>query len=254
MAQIMFETFNVQGLCIQFPTFLSLLGAGKFTGTVLDLGEGITQCNAIFDGYIVPNTLEILDFAGKDLTEYMTTIFKEKGKIFLTQYEKEICQKIKEKVCYTTYYDYEEEIESVDPYEYELPDGTLINIKDLRIKCPEILFKPSLLKKDGNGIAQICYNSIEKCIDERKDLYNCIVLSGGSSMFEGLKDRLSREIQYLAPDSMKDEVKVIAIPERKNLVWIGGSILTSISSFESMWITKTEYEESGATIVHSKCQ
>ena len=52
---------------------------------------------------------------------------------------------------------------------------------------------------------------------------------------------------------MKEEVKVIASPERKFIAWIGGSILSMLSSMESMWITKTEYEESGATIVERKC-
>ncbi len=52
---------------------------------------------------------------------------------------------------------------------------------------------------------------------------------------------------------MKEKVKVIASPERKFSIWIGGSILSSISTFESVWITKTEYEESDATIVHRKC-
>ena len=72
-------------------------------------------------------------------------------------------------------------------------------------------------------------------------------------MYNGLPERLTKEIKALAPESMKEEVKVIASPERKFAVWIGGSILSSISTFESMWITKTEYEESGAIIVHRKC-
>ena len=73
-------------------------------------------------------------------------------------------------------------------------------------------------------------------------------------MLQGLGNRLKKEINELAPESMKEEVNVITIPERKNGAWIGGSLLSSISNFESKFITKTEYEESGASIVHSKCQ
>ena len=40
---------------------------------------------------------------------------------------------------------------------------------------------------------------------------------------------------------------------RKYSAWIGGSILGSLNSFASMWITKTEYEEAGPSIVHRKC-
>merc|ERR1719192_2835676 len=59
------------------------------------------------------------------------------------------------------------------------------------------------------------------------------------------------EITALAPNTMK--IKIIAPPERKYSVWIGGSILASLSTFQSMWISKEEYDESGASIVHRKC-
>ena len=62
---------------------------------------------------------------------------------------------------------------------------------------------------------------------------------------------MMKEIRGLAPSSMK--VKVIAAPERKYSVWIGGSILASLSTFTDMWITREEYDECGAAIVHRKC-
>lgn len=91
-----------------------------------------------------------------------------------------------------------------------------------------------------------------KCdIDIRKDLYGNIVMSGGSTMYPGIAERMQKEITAQAPSTMK--VKIIAPPERKYSVWIGGSILSSLSTFQSMWITKTEYDESGPSIVHRKC-
>lgn len=74
-----------------------------------------------------------------------------------------------------------------------------------------------------------------KCdVDIRKDLYGNIVLSGGSSMFPGIADRMSKEITALAPSSMR--IKVVAPPERKYSVWIGGSILASLSTFQQVSI------------------
>ncbi len=67
----------------------------------------------------------------------------------------------------------------------------------------------------------------------------------------GLSDRMSKELTQLAPSAMK--IKVVAPPERKYSVWIGGSILSSLSTFQQMWIAKSEYEESGPSIVHRKC-
>ena len=49
------------------------------------------------------------------------------------------------------------------------------------------------------------------------------------------------------------KIKIIAPPERKYSVWIGGSILASLSTFQQMWISKQEYDESGPSIVHRKC-
>ncbi|BAH91488.1 Os01g0964400 [Oryza sativa Japonica Group] len=75
--------------------------------------------------------------------------------------------------------------------------------------------------------------------------------SGRTTMFPGIADRMSKEITALAPSSMK--IKVVAPPERKYSVWIGGSILASLSTFQQMWISKDEYDESGPAIVHRKC-
>ena len=59
---------------------------------------------------------------------------------------------------------------------------------------------------------------------------------------------MQKEITSLAPSSMK--VKIVAPPERKYSVWIGGSILASLSTFQQMWISKQEYDEAGPSIVH----
>ena len=136
--------------------------------------------------------------------------------------------------------------------DYELPDGQVITVGSERFRCPEALFKPQFIGLEANGIHETVYNSIMKCdIDVRKDLYANIVLSGGTTMYEGLADRLSKEVTNLAPNSMK--IKVVAPPERKYSVWIGGSILSSLSTFASMWVKKEEYDESGPGIVHKKC-
>uniref|UniRef100_A0A8C7P3J5 Actin, alpha, cardiac muscle 2 n=2 Tax=Salmoninae TaxID=504568 RepID=A0A8C7P3J5_ONCMY len=102
------------------------------------------------------------------------------------------------------------------------------------------------------GEKRTTYNSIMKCdIDIRKDLYANNVLSGGTTMYPGIADRMQKEITALAPSTMK--IKIIAPPERKYSVWIGGSILASLSTFQQMWISKQEYDEAGPSIVHRKC-
>jgi actin len=108
------------------------------------------------------------------------------------------------------------------------------------------------LGKEFPGLHELTYQSIMKCdVDVRRDLYGNIVMSGGTTMFKDIDKRLNKEVVALAPSSMK--IKVVAPPERKYSVWIGGSILSSLSTFQTMWITKSEYDESGPSIVHRKC-
>ncbi|CAJ1075871.1 actin beta like 2 [Xyrichtys novacula] len=78
-----------------------------------------------------------------------------------------------------------------------------------------------------------------------------ILTERGTTMYPGIADRMQKEITALAPSTMK--IKIIAPPERKYSVWIGGSILASLSTFQQMWISKQEYDESGPSIVHRKC-
>merc|ERR1712224_989405 len=102
------------------------------------------------------------------------------------------------------------------------------------------------------GVHDCTFQTIMKCdVDIRKDLYANIVLSGGTTMFPGIAERMTKELVSLAPSSMK--VKIVAPPERKYSVWIGGSILSSLSTFQTMWISKEEFDESGPSIVHRKC-
>ena len=253
ISQMMFETFNVRGLYIANSAILSLLSAGKFTGIVIESGGDLTHFVPIYDSTVISHAYIYENYAGKDLTLFLMKHLNDVDHEFVKPDEKEIVESIKEKVCYVAL-DFEEKLKCIEPFDYELPDGAHVIIKDQRIRCPEVLFKPDMINKDGVGIAKACYNSIQKCdLDKRKDLYNNIVLSGGNSMFNGLKERLIKEIKYLAPESMKEEVSVIASPERKIAAWIGGSILSSSPYFENSWITKTEYEEEGANIVHKKC-
>merc|ERR1739845_244808 len=132
---------------------------------------------------------------------------------------------------------------------YELPDGNLITVGSERFRCPEVLFQPSLLGKEASGLHDTTFQSIMKAdVDIRRDLYSNVVLSGGTTMFSGIGERMTKELTALAPSTMK--IKVVAPPERKYSVWIGGSILSSLSTFQQMWISKGEYDESGPTIAH----
>jgi len=254
MLQIMFENFQVPAWFLQIQAVLSLYASGRTTGIVFDSGDGVSHVVPIYEGYSLPHAIKRIDLAGRDITNYLKKILTESGISLNTSAESEIVRDMKERLCYVAA-DFEAELSnsgSAAESEYEMPDGVVVRVGSQKFRAPEILFNPSLCGMEGSGIHEAIYNSINQCdVDIRKDLYGSIVLSGGSTVFTNMPERIQKEISAKAPSSMK--VKVIAPAERKYSVWIGGSILASLSTFQQMWVTKDEYSEYGPSVVHRKC-
>jgi len=263
LTQIMFETFNVPALYLADQGVLTLYASGRTTGVAVLFGEGCTMVVPVYEGHAISQVICSLPLGGRDITDHLMKKLTETGYSFTTYAEREIVRDIKEKLGYIAM-DFEKEMSlaqssSTLEKSYELPDGQVITVGAERFRSPEILFSPEFAGvEDVGGIQELIFESITNCdIALHKQLFQNIVISGGTSMFPGLADRLKQEIESMVllayPISEKVVVKIIAPPERKYSAWIGGSIVASLSTFANNVISKEEYDETGPTIVHRKC-
>jgi len=217
---------------------------------VLDSGDGVTHIVPIFEGYAITNSVARMNLAGREMTRYFVRLVTERGMNIKSSSDCEIAREMKEKVCFVSA-DYDEDIKKPSASfskNYEMPDGTFMTVENERFKCPEALFKPHLIGSELPGIHAMCYKSILSCSqDLRKEFYANIVLSGGTTMFPGLADRLRSEISRYVPTVNK--MKVVANPDRMYSVWCGASILASLSTFQQFWITRQQYQEIGPSVI-----
>lgn len=240
-AQVLFEQFNVPALYMSIQAVLSLYASGRTTGIVLDSGDGVTHAVPVYEGFSIPNSIRRMDLAGRDITENMQLQLRKSGHVFHTSAEKEIVRIMKEKTTYVSRDPRKEEKDlqqglwraDEKRIEYILPDGQKVKIGPECFRAPEILFQPELIGLEYPGVHQMVCDAINRAdVDLRKNLFDNIVLSGGTTLTKGFGDRLLSETQKIAVKGMR--IKIFAPPERKYSTWIGGSILAGLSTFRKV--------------------
>ncbi|GAY58094.1 hypothetical protein CUMW_184420 [Citrus unshiu] len=252
-AELIFEKYNVPALFLAKNAVLTSFALGRATSLVVDCGGGSTTVAPVHDGYVLQKIVD-LDFPN-------TT---ESYKLYC---QRVIASDIKECVCRAPDTPYDESAYSNIPMTpYELPDGQVIEIGADRFKTPDVLFNPSLVQTipgmenfaeniPFRGLPQMVIDSINKCdVDIRRELFSSILLAGGTASMQQLKERLEKDLLEESPQAAR--VKVVSsgnATERRFSVWIGGSILASLGSFQQMWFSKSEYEEHGASYIQRKC-
>lgn len=267
MVQVMFEKYNFKSVYISIQAVLVLYAQGLLTGVVVDSGDGVTHIVPVYDGFALPHLTKRLDVAGRDVTKYLIKLLQLRGYYFNRTADFETVRQIKEKLCYVGY-DMQLErklaLETtilVEPY--ELPDGRIIRVGAERFQAPEALFEPGLIDVDSVGVADQLFNTIQSAdMDIRSDLYQHIVLSGGSSMYPGLPSRLEKEIRALYLEKVlkgnpatlnKFKCRIEDPPRRKHMVFLGGAVLAEImKDKDHFWMNKNEYQEMGVDVL-KKC-
>ncbi|MHA1668601.1 MAG: actin, cytoplasmic 2 [Candidatus Heimdallarchaeaceae archaeon] len=253
MAELMFETFNVPALYISMQAILSLYASGRTTGLVVDAGDGVIHIVPVYEGFAISHAIHRTDIGGRDITDYLRRLLRQRGYSLSSSAEREIVRDIKERLCYIAL-DPEKELKLAEKISgteknYTLPDGDTLTVGAERFMAPELLFNPGVIGSEEAPLDELIYQMVQRCdVDLRRELFSNIVLSGGSTMFPGLKERLHKELTELVPETI--EVRIISPPERRYSVWIGGSILGSLKTFKKLWVTRKEYREIGSTAVY----
>ncbi|KAH3762316.1 actin, cytoplasmic 2 [Pelomyxa schiedti] len=248
LAQILFECWGVPALYIHTQGTLSVFAAGCTTGIAVEVGDGVTQIVPVLEGNAIPHAIQRLDLGGCDITDYMTKIIRSPQPL-----DRQRVTGIKETLGYVAQ-DFDSEMRessAVAPspiaMQYTLPDGQSVTVAEERFRGPECLFQPEvLLEKPLVGIHVACHTAITKCDqDIQESMFSNVILSGGS-LFPGIIGRMHKELTKLAPATRQMQVTIK--PVANKAAWVGGSILASLSKFQDMWLTSSQYDESGPSI------
>lgn len=256
MLTALFDTFEAQNVYVAIQAVMSLYANGRSTGLVVDSGDGVTHTVPVFEGFSIPHAVEKMDIAGRALTTFCQKLLLEQGHTLVSSGEMEIVKDIKEKLCFVSQ-SYAEELAASESsseldMNYTMPDKSVITVTGkTRITTAELLFQPMLNGKECKSIHNLTWASVAASdVDVRRELLKNIIMSGGTTMYPGISDRLKSELAALAPAG--SDIRIIANNDRKFAVWKGASTLASLSSFANSWVTKADYEEHGAAIVHRK--
>lgn len=238
MTQIMFETFNASSVYLANQPILSLYACGLYDGLILSSGYGVTQIAPSKGGNLIPSANQRIDIGGSDLTQKLRDLLQAES----TSVSEEVAKEIKESSCYVA----SDKNAAPETKPYKLPDGKEITLGAPRKETTEFFLSPALLES--------MRDTVTKCVSENgmepETLYSAVVLSGGNVLFHGMAERIQKELQAINGGI---PVKVQVAQGGTASTFIGGSILTCLEAFKTLWITKEDYKNGGPAIVHTKC-
>eukprot|EP00656_Telonema_subtile_P038352 TRINITY_DN430_c0_g3_i2.p1 TRINITY_DN430_c0_g3~~TRINITY_DN430_c0_g3_i2.p1 ORF type:complete len:393 (-),score=84.47 TRINITY_DN430_c0_g3_i2:594-1772(-) len=198
-AEIMFESFNPERFLLANSAVLSLYASGRDTGAVVAFGAEVSHVVPIYRGKSMSHAIQRTKLGGWDLTDYICKILTESKINLHTSAERMSAMKIKEELCYVSM-NFAEEVDNFAGKEkqFEMPDMSVVTVHNQIIRCPELLFQPSMNNKEAVGLHQMASRSIDSCDpDMRNDLLSNIVMAGGTALFPGMPERLQRELEGL---------------------------------------------------------
>ncbi|XP_050995800.1 actin-like protein 9 [Acomys russatus] len=254
LVEVAFESLHSPAIYVASQPVLSTYAHGCVNALVVDTGHGVSYTVPVVQGYNLPHAIQRLDLAGNHLTAFLAEMLLGSG-FLLRQDDLDMVEYIKHCHCYLAS-DFEKEQARLDEeckQTLKLPDGRTVTLGKELFQCPELLFHPPEIPGlSPIGLPAMAEQSLLKVPPElRTHVAQNVLLCGGSSLFTGLEGRFRAELLRSLPP--EDHVVVMAQPNRNFSVWIGGSILASLQAFQSCWVLREHYEESGPQVVYQKC-
>jgi centractin len=284
VGEVAFESLGVPALYVSAQAPLALYAAGKTTGTVLDVGDGVCQCVPVYEGLALSHAAVRTNLGGSAVTDRLRHLLRSSGLVLEGGSASELVREIKEQVCRVV----------LDPgaaegaaaaastsasrlaggprgnpsasassaggassaasssasaktsdEAYRLPDGRVIEIGPAGFRAPELLFQPTSAGIDCPGVQEALAGAVFRSdMELRRALWGSVELVGGTTLLPGFGQRLLQETRRLAPSGTK--IRLSAKAGRGTSVWVGGSILASMTTFRKMWIDKAQWEEDGS--------
>lgn len=259
LAEYMFEELKISVMAMVSQPVLSLFSTGLTSGLVIDAGYGHTQIAPIIEGYVLKShqinelmSNEMIDaeiykelnrWKSKGRTSGLIEVVKGLSKGVSLDRESISQQEL-------TRLDF---IDGVTDYMIELPDGNMANIGFLTDIYHSTFFNKY---KENLNLSRMCLKSLYfSYMNIQKLLSENILFVGGNSNITNIQRRLIIEMEEL--DKTERTSNFIFKLAQNNLnpefnSYIGGCIVTELANANAYWITKTEYEESGDSVLLKK--
>lgn len=244
--EMIYEEFGFKGCFLANKSVMSLYGSGKTTGLCVDSGYDMTYIVPCVEGRTLSEATVGLSKGGKHVTERMLNLLTigkysfpqdlymllhKKGD-FKVVTAKDVAAEAKEKYGYVVGNAERRKTEEV----MKLADGNSVVIGNEAWEAPEIMFGT------GEGLTKVVLESLKKCDEDlRRKLLGNVVLTGGNTLFEGMAERLENEVAR----ATGSKVKVTGQKGREQFCWLGGSRISSFSSFQRLWQERNDYFETG---------
>ncbi|XP_004865487.1 actin-like protein 9 [Heterocephalus glaber] len=260
LAETAFEALRCPAAFVASQAVLSVYAHGRVSGLVVDAGHGVSCAAPVFQGHTLPHAVERLDLAGSHLTAFLAEALRSAGWA-LGPRDLDAVERIKRRHCYVApdFLELQARPDAQSRLSVQLPDGRALTLGEELFQGPELLFRPPQAPGlPPAGLPALAARSLRKLPPEaRAPVAQRVLLCGGSSLLAGFEGRFRTELLRSLPPDVEAETEacaaVVAAPGRGLSVWIGGSVLASLSAFQSCWVLREQYEEQGPHVVYSKC-